>query len=49
VFGVTISAALTLLVVPALYALIARRTRSPQHVARLIDRLREQRPAAESR
>ena len=40
VFGVTISAVLTLIVVPALYALLARHTRSPQHLARLIARLR---------
>ncbi len=40
VFGVTISAVLTMFAVPALYAVIARRTRSPQHVARLIARLR---------
>jgi HAE1 family hydrophobic/amphiphilic exporter-1 len=41
VFGVTLSAVLTLFVVPALYDLIARRTRSPQHVARAIGRLRD--------
>ena len=40
VFGVTISAVLTLIVVPALYALLARHTKSPQHLARLIARLR---------
>lgn len=40
VFGVTISAILTLFVVPALYTLIARRTGSPQHVARIVARLR---------
>jgi flagellar motor switch protein FliM len=31
--------ALTLFVVPALYVKIARNTRSPQHVSRMIDRL----------
>jgi multidrug efflux pump len=40
VFGVTISAVLTLFVVPALYAVMARRTHSPQYVARLIAKLR---------
>ncbi len=42
VFGVTFSALLTLFVVPALYALLARRTRSPQHLARVIAKLRGQ-------
>jgi multidrug efflux pump len=41
VFGVTISAALTLLAVPALYLLFARKSRSPQHVSRIIDNLRD--------
>ena len=40
VFGVTISAALTLFAVPALYAVLARNTRSPQYVSRLITGLR---------
>ncbi len=40
VFGVALSAALTLFAVPALYAALARRTRSPQHVSRAIARLR---------
>jgi multidrug efflux pump len=40
VFGVTISAVLTLFAVPAFYAVVARNTRSPQHVSRLIARLR---------
>jgi multidrug efflux pump subunit AcrB len=39
VFGVAISAVLTLFIVPALYALFARRTSSPQAVARLIEQL----------
>jgi multidrug efflux pump len=38
-FGVLVSVFLTLLVVPTVYALVARRTRSPQHVSRLVDRL----------
>ncbi len=44
VFGVSISALLTLFVVPALYVLMARRAKSPQHVSRLIERLRRQAP-----
>ena len=39
VFGVAISAVLTLFIVPALYALFARRTSSPQAVSRLIEQL----------
>lgn len=38
-FGTVFSLALTLLVVPALYTLIARNTRSPHHVSRLIEKL----------
>jgi multidrug efflux pump len=40
VFGVTISAALTLFIVPPLYVLMARKTSSPQSVTRLIEQLR---------
>jgi multidrug efflux pump len=40
VFGVTISAVLTLFAVPAVYAALARKTRSPQYVARMIAKLR---------
>jgi multidrug efflux pump len=39
-FGSTFAVALTMLVVPALYVLIARNTSSPQHVSRLIEKLR---------
>ncbi len=39
VSGVTVSAVLTLVVVPALYTVLARNTQSPQHVSRLIERL----------
>jgi multidrug efflux pump len=39
VFGVSISAILTLFIVPALYALFARKTSSPQRVSRLIEQL----------
>jgi multidrug efflux pump len=38
-FGTIVSLSLTLFVVPALYTLIARNTRSPEHVSRLIDAL----------
>ncbi len=38
-FGTVFSLALTLFVVPALYALLARNTRSPHYVSDLIDRL----------
>ena len=38
-FGSTFAMVLTLFVVPAVYALIARNTRSPQYVSRLIDGL----------
>jgi multidrug efflux pump len=41
-FGVMFSALLTLFVVPAAYALIARGTTSPDHVARKIDLLRKE-------
>ena len=39
-YGVTISVVLTLAVVPAVYTLVARNTRSPKTIARLIERLR---------
>ena len=38
-FGTIVSLSLTLYVVPSLYALIARNTRSPEHVSRLIEKL----------
>jgi multidrug efflux pump len=38
-FGMLVSVFLTLFVVPAVYALLARKTRSPQYVSRLVDRL----------
>lgn len=40
VFGVTISAVLTLFVIPALYVLFAKRTHSPQHMSLIIEKLR---------
>jgi hypothetical protein len=39
-YGVIISVVLTLAVVPAVYTLVARNTKSPETIARLIDRLR---------
>jgi len=39
VYGVVFSAVLTLYAVPALYVVLARNTRSPEHVSRLIARL----------
>jgi multidrug efflux pump len=44
-YGVTISVLLTLVVVPAVYTLVARNTQSPQTIAHLIERLRRGRPA----
>jgi len=39
-YGVIISVVLTLAVVPAVYTLVAKRTQSPQTIAKLIERLR---------
>jgi multidrug efflux pump len=44
-FGTTISVLLTLFVVPAVYALVARSHRSPHYLSGLIDRLRQGEPA----
>jgi multidrug efflux pump len=41
VFGVAISAVLTLFIVPSLYALFARTTSSPQRVSRLIEQMQK--------
>ncbi|MBT8048593.1 MAG: efflux RND transporter permease subunit [Xanthomonadales bacterium] len=41
VFGVTISALLTLFIVPALYALFAKTTSSPQRVSRIIEQMQQ--------
>ena len=49
-YGVLISMVLTLVVVPAVYALVARNTRSPQYWAGVIQKLRAKErstPAAE--
>lgn len=45
VFGVTISAVLTLFAVPAVYVVLAKNTRSPQYVSGLIAKLRRTHPA----
>ncbi len=45
-FGTTISVFLTLFVVPAVYALVARSHQSPHYLAGLIERLRRLEPAA---
>ncbi len=45
-FGVTVSVVLTLFLIPAMYALLARGTKSPEHVSRNVERLREA-PAGE--
>jgi multidrug efflux pump len=45
-YGVVISVVLTLAVVPAVYTLVARNTKSPQTIARLLDRLRVAAPPA---
>jgi hydrophobe/amphiphile efflux-1 (HAE1) family protein len=48
-FGVTFSVLLTLVVVPTVYALVARNTHSPQYVSQLIDKMsKNYRPATES-
>jgi multidrug efflux pump len=47
-FGSVFAVALTLFVVPALYVKIARNTRSPQYLSRLIDRLRGAEAKAEA-
>ncbi len=39
-FGVTCSVFLTLIVVPTVYALVARNTHSPEYVSQLIERLK---------
>jgi hypothetical protein len=40
-YGVLISMVLTLVVVPAVYTLMARNTRSPRYWTRLIDKMRD--------
>jgi multidrug efflux pump len=38
-YGTIVSVFLTLFAVPAVYSIVARRTRSPEHVSRLLDRM----------
>ena len=45
-FGTLLSLALTLIVVPSLYVLIARNTRSPHYISDLLDKLLVRDPAA---
>jgi multidrug efflux pump subunit AcrB len=46
-YGTIVSVVLTLFAVPAVYSVVARRTRSPEHVSRLLDRmLGQHRPPA---
>ena len=45
--GVTCSVLLTLVVVPVMYSLVARNTRSPEYVSRAIERLKSGKPASE--
>ncbi len=44
IYGVVFSMLMTLYVVPSMYLLVARSSRSPQYVARMIDRLRGAKP-----
>jgi multidrug efflux pump len=46
-FGTVFSLVLTRFVVPAVYALIARNTRSPHYVSDLIDRLSQANPPSD--
>jgi multidrug efflux pump len=45
-FGVTVSVVLTLFLIPAMYALLARGTKSPDQVSRDVDRLRGSTPGS---
>jgi multidrug efflux pump subunit AcrB len=38
-YGTLVSVFLTLLAVPAIYSIFARKTQSPQHVSRIVDRM----------
>ena len=43
-FGMLVAVFLTLVVVPTVYAVLARKTKSPQYVSRLVDRLMSSMP-----
>ena len=38
-FGVTISVVLTLFLIPSIYSLLARKTKSPEHISRIVEKL----------
>lgn len=40
-FGVTVAVLLTLVVVPSVYALVARKSHSPEYISQMIDRLKK--------
>lgn len=40
-FGVLVSVFLTLFLIPAVYALLARQTQSPEHIARQVEELKK--------
>ncbi len=46
-YGTLVSVFLTLLAVPAVYSIFARKTKSPQHVSRLVDASLQEQPLAE--
>jgi multidrug efflux pump len=46
VYGVGFSCLLTLYIVPTMYMLLARNSRSPEYVSRLLEKLRSARPAS---
>ena len=48
-FGVTFSMVLTLIVVPAVYTLIARNSHSPEYIGQLIDKLSARQPAEDGK
>ncbi|MBL8270511.1 efflux RND transporter permease subunit [Steroidobacter sp.] len=48
-YGTIVSVFLTLFAVPAVYSVFARRTRSPQHVSRALDRMLGEQPPATDR
>ncbi len=47
-FGVMVSVFLTLFVIPAIYTLLARKTQSPEHIARQVEALKQATPTAAS-
>ena len=47
-FGVLVSVLLTLFLVPVVYVLLARRTKSPEHIARQVEELKKAAPPVSS-